>query len=29
MCAKSQLGGTMLLAAEPEAGGKYFGAWWC
>ncbi|WIA13043.1 hypothetical protein OEZ85_006651 [Tetradesmus obliquus] len=26
-CARSQLGGTMLLAANPEAGGKYFEAW--
>lgn len=26
-CARSQLGGTMLLAANPEAGFKYFEAW--
>jgi hypothetical protein len=26
-CARSQLGGTMLLAANPDAGGKYFEAW--
>lgn len=26
-CARSRLGGTMLLAAEPEAGRRYLDAW--